>query len=128
MITAGVWPLVSRESNDRRKVLAGAETVFNGFHGEATRPNLGPRMDERSLMASQVADVVTGIATIGKAYNFQKKAGSRATIAANRISVNEQVFAQYIGTGAVGVRGAAWMIYASATNAHIWTTAVERQP
>jgi hypothetical protein len=126
MITADVWPRASREPNDCAKVLAEAEAAFNGGHGEAARSNVDPRMDQESIIASQVADIVTGIEAIGKACNALKRAGLRATIAGNRISVNEKVFVQYIGAGAVGGRCAAWIIYASATIPPIWTTAVIR--
>ena len=63
--------------------------------------------------AEQVAGVVAGIPAIGVACNALRKAGWRATIAGNRITVEDRVFAQFIGTtvDAHGGIHARWMIY-----------------
>lgn len=88
------------------------------------------RTDEDSPTANQVAEVVVGNRTIGEACNALTRAGWRATIAGNRITVNEEVFAQYIGVsiGSADRRDATWVIYAPGHALSIWFTAAERQP
>jgi hypothetical protein len=55
-----------------------------------------PREDPTMLAAEQVAGVVAGIPTPGEACDALTKAGWRASIAGNRITVNDEVFTQFI--------------------------------
>lgn len=73
----------------------------------------GPGEWAKMLTAEQVAGVVAGIPAIGEACDALKKAGWRASIAGNRITVNDEVFAQFIGAtvGALGGIDARWVIY-----------------
>jgi UDP-N-acetyl-D-glucosamine dehydrogenase len=127
MTTLDLQPLASRQLHDYAAVLAGAETGFNGSQREVASMDPGPRTDEDSLTANQVAQVVVGIGTIGEACDALTRAGWRATIAGNRITVNEAVFAQYIGAGigSAGRRDPTWMIYAQGHALPIWVTAAE---
>lgn len=73
----------------------------------------GPGEQAKMLTAEQVAEVVASIPAIGEACDALKKAGWRASIAGNRITVNDAVFAQFIGAtvGALGGIDARWVIY-----------------
>ena len=85
--------------------------------------------DENRLTAEQVAGVVAGIPAIGKACYALRKAGWRATIAGNRITVNDEVLAQFIGA-AVGPAGrvdAMWVIYRIAGTPPVWVVGAEGQ-
>jgi hypothetical protein len=75
-----------------------------------------PDSDHKTPTAEQVAGVVAGIPTIGKACEALLKAGWRARIAGNRITVNDEVLAQFIGAGLDRAGGAdpTWVIYAIA--------------
>ena len=72
-----------------------------------------PEDRAKMLTAEQVAGVVAGIPAIGWACDALKKAGWRASISGNRITVNDEVFAQFIGTtvGALGGIDARWVVY-----------------
>ena len=74
------------------------------------------------LTAADVAEVVATAPSIGYAYHACRSAGWRAVIAGNRVTVNERVFAQYVGVGAAGQMSAAWMIHAVGDAAPIWIT------
>ena len=72
-----------------------------------------PRETLNMLTAEQVAGVLAGIPAIGEACDALKQAGWRASIAGNRITVNDEVFAQFIGAtvGALGGIDARWVVY-----------------
>jgi len=85
--------------------------------------------DENRLTAEQVAGVVAGIPAIGKACYALRKVGWRAKIAGNRITVNDEVFAEFIGA-AVGPAGrvdAMWVIYRIAGTPPVWVVGAEGQ-
>jgi hypothetical protein len=85
--------------------------------------------DENTPTAEQVAGAVAGIPAIGEACDALRKAGWRATIAGNRITVNDEVLAQFIGA-AVGPAGgvdASWVIYRIAGTTPVWVVGAERQ-
>lgn len=100
---------------------AGAAAVFTAnvvvpfgqvaSHAEASPPT-----------ASRVAEAIAEAPSIGYACAALRGAGWRATIAGNRISVNEEVFAQYVGVSAGSRCNAMWMIYGSADASPIWVT------
>jgi hypothetical protein len=66
----------------------------------------------------QVAEVITGINAIGEAQRALEAAGWRVTIAANRITVNSDVFAQLLPTavGPMGTVNMQWTVYAMTNN------------
>ncbi len=61
----------------------------------------------------QVADVIAGISHIGKARDALHDAGFRAVIAANRITVDNEIFALFAGIGVDPVTGRypRWLVY-----------------
>ena len=65
--------------------------------------------------ADQVAEIIVGLSTIGSACNTLRAAGMCASIAGNRICVDETLFVQYLGSGRDAVDGGhpAWLIFAS---------------
>ena len=82
-------------------------------HATSATVVAGPGERAKMLTAEQVAGVVAGIPIIGQACDALKKAGCRASIAGNRITVNDEVFAQFIGAtvGALGGIDARWVVY-----------------
>ena len=87
----------------------------------------GPRRQANMLTAEQVAGVVAGIPAIGEACDALKKAGWRASIAGNRITVNDEVFAHFIGAsvGALGGTDARWVIYRIVGTPPVWVVGAE---
>jgi len=85
------------------------------------------REHQDTLTAEQVAGVVAGIPAIGEACDALRKAGWCASIAGNRITVNEEVFAQFIGAtaGAPADTGARWVIYRIAGTPPVWIVGAE---
>jgi hypothetical protein len=73
-------------------------------------------------MVERVAKVVSGVSVIGKARNALEAAGWTATIAANRITVGEEVLAQFIPaeSGTYGPINARWIIYSIAGTHPVW--------
>lgn len=63
-----------------------------------------------SPSAKKVAALIAGVACIGTACETLRNAGWRSTIAGNRITVNDRVFARYIDAGADN-DGARWLVY-----------------
>jgi hypothetical protein len=79
--------------------------------------------------AEQVAGVVAGVPVIGKACEALIGAGWRASIAGNRITVNDEVLAQFIGAGRGRPSGdATWVIYEIGGTPPVWVVGAERQP
>lgn len=89
----------------------------------------GPREDRNLLTAEQVAGVVAGIPAIGKACDALRKAGWRASVAGNRITVNDAVFAQFIGAtvDSSGRVDASWVVYTIAGTPPVWVVGAEAQ-
>jgi hypothetical protein len=84
--------------------------------------------DQKTVTAEQVARLLVGIPTIGEACEALKKAAWRVSIAGNRITVDDDVFAQFIGA-TVGARGsveARWVIYGIAGTPSVWIVGAER--
>jgi hypothetical protein len=75
----------------------------------------------------KVGRVLSGISLIGEARNALEMAGWRATIAANRVTVNEEVLAQLIPAtaGSFGAVDAYWVIYAIAGRRPGWIVGAE---
>ena len=71
--------------------------------------------------------VLSGISLIGEARNALERAGWRATIAANRVTVNEEVLAQLIPATvrSFGAVGAYWVIYAISGTRPVWIVGTE---
>jgi hypothetical protein len=123
-----VWLHPSRERYASAELVTGAESAVSCRCGAPAGSSAYPCVDQPLDMGRQVAEIVSGIPSVGKACSALKKAGLGATIAGNRISVDGEVFVQYIGSGlgSVGRRGPAWVVYASAGEP-VLTTAIGSQ-
>jgi hypothetical protein len=88
-----------------------------------------PATNGETPTVEQVAGVVAGIPAIGKAREALIQAGWRASIAGNRITVNDEVFAQFIGagTGLASSVDAAWVVSAIVGTTPVWVVGAERQ-
>ena len=75
----------------------------------------------------KVGRVLSGISLIGEGRNALERAGWRATIAANRVTVNEEVLAQLIPATVTsfGVVDAYWVIYAISGTRPVWIVGAE---
>jgi hypothetical protein len=82
---------------------------------------------QSSLTVEQVAHVVAGIPLIGWAHRALEAAGWHATIAGNRITVNDEVFAQFVpaSAGQFGHINASWVIYMVAGTPPVWIVGAE---
>ena len=93
---------------------------------------VAPQGDQNLLTAEEVAGVVSGIPTIGEACDALSKAGWRASIAGDRITVNDEVFAVFISgcrAGApLGDVGSRWMIYAITEVDRLWERHLRTRP
>lgn len=78
-------------------------------------------------MVERVAKVVSGRSLIGEARHALHAAGWTATIAANRITVDEDVLAQLIPAkiGTYGLISARWVIYSIAEPQPVWIVGAE---
>jgi hypothetical protein len=75
----------------------------------------------------KVGRVLSGISLIGEARNALERAGWRATIAANRVTVNEEVLAQLIPATvrSFGAVDGYWVIYAISGTRPVWIVGAE---
>jgi hypothetical protein len=82
---------------------------------------------EAALIVEQVARVLAGIPAIGWACRALEEAGWHATIAGNRITVNYEVFAQFIAAsvGQFGHVDASWVIYTVEGSRPVWIVGAE---
>ena len=82
---------------------------------------------ETALIVEQVAQVLAGIPAIGWACRALEAAGWHATIAGNRITVNYEVFAQFIArsVGQSGHVDASWVVYTVAGTPPVWVVGAE---
>ena len=81
--------------------------------------------NDNSPTPDEVAQTVAGIPTIGEARVALMNAGWRATIAGNRITVNDGVFAQFFGAG--GGVDANWVVFEIAGTPSVRVVGAERQ-
>ena len=91
----------------------------------AVGSSIGP---QRAIsMVERVAKVVLGCSAIGEARNALSAAGWNATITANRITVDEDVLAQFIPAkiGAFGLVSARWVIYSIGGARPVWIVGAE---
>jgi hypothetical protein len=74
---------------------------------------------DSELTADQIAAALSGVSTIGCACHVLLDAGLRATIAGNRISVDDRFFVQYLGCAWQGADRdtPSWLIFDSAASA-----------
>ncbi|MBB5164237.1 hypothetical protein [Mycobacterium sp. AZCC_0083] len=82
---------------------------------------------DATLIVEQVARVLAGIPAIGWGSRALEAAGWHATIAGNRITVNYEVFAQFISAsvGQYGQVDASWVIYTVAGTRPVWIVGAE---
>jgi hypothetical protein len=126
MTTAEIGSLTRRLAGEHAGV-GRAQPVRDVDQLEPTEFSVRAHIDETTLTAEQVAGIVAGIPAIGKACEALISAGWRTGIAGNRITVNDEVFAQFIGAhlGRAGGVEAAWVIYAIAGAAPVWVVGAE---
>jgi hypothetical protein len=74
------------------------------------------------VTAELVAETIAGISTIGHARSVLERAGWRATIAANRITVGEEIIAQLIPakTGTHGPITEQWIVHSLDGTPPVW--------
>ena len=99
------------------------------INGTATDqdPAVGFRDDREAVTAEQVARVVAGIPAIGHACEALRAAGWQASIAANRITVDDEVYAVLIGAtpGEHGGIESRWVVYRIAGTPPVWIVGAE---
>jgi hypothetical protein len=85
------------------------------------------REEEYAVTAEHVAKVVAGIPAIGAACAALKREGRRAGIAGNRITVDDEVFAQLMGAtiGRYGAVEAMWVVSSIAGTPPVWIVGAE---
>lgn len=99
-----------------------SETTFTSNTYPPLRPaDLEPEMGP-VLSAAEVAKIVAAAPSIGYARHALETLGWRAVIAGNRITVNERVFAQYVGVLAASQGQAMWMVHALEDATPIWVS------
>jgi hypothetical protein len=78
--------------------------------------------DTTVVTAELVAKTIAGISTIGHARSVLERAGWRATIAANRITVDEEIVAQLIPakTGTYGPITEQWIVHSLDGTPPVW--------
>lgn len=79
-------------------------------------------------MVENVAHVVSGVSLIGVARDALRAAGHVATIAANRITIDDTVEAQFIPAevGTYGLSDARWIVSPVAVATPVWVVGAER--
>lgn len=96
--------------------------------GAIDRP-VGVSIDDavHAVTTEEVAKTIAGIPQIGAACEALRRAGRRASIAGNRITVDDQVCAQLVGasTGRYGHSSASWTIYHVAGTPPAWIVGAE---
>ena len=91
-------------------------------------PLAAPARDVDTMpVVEQVAQLLAGIPVIGWACRALEAAGWHATIVGNRITVNYEVFAQFIAAsvGQFGHVDASWVIYTVAGSRPVWIVGAE---
>jgi hypothetical protein len=125
MTAEDIGSVTKNFAHDRSGVLSRANPVCDVGQQGSTVVTEGKR-----LTPEQVAGVIAGVPVIGRACEALVQAGWRASIAGNRITVNDEVMAELIGAG-VGRDGgveATWVIYAIAGRPPLWVVGAERRP
>ena len=94
--------------------------------GRRTATMVAPPAEQATMLtADQVAAVVAGIPVIGRACDALKNAGCYARIAGNRITINDEMFAQFIGTSVGTDTDASWVIYQTGGAPPVWVSGSE---
>jgi hypothetical protein len=90
-------------------------------HMQQTSAIIDP-LDTTVVTAELVAKTIAGISTIGHARSVLERAGWRATIAANRITVGEEIIAQLIPakTGTYGPITEHWIVHSLDGTPPVW--------
>jgi hypothetical protein len=98
-----------------------------GFHQTGDVASSALLSQDAMSMVEKVANVVSGRSVIGEARDALTAAGWTATIAANRITVGEEVLAQFIPAmiGNFGIVSGRWVIYSIAGTHPVWIVGAE---
>jgi hypothetical protein len=83
-----------------------------------------PVNDDDGLTAEQVAKVLDGVSAIGVARTALEHAGWNATIAGNRITVNQEVEAQLIAANGKTW----WQVYTADGTTPVWIVGAQVDP
>jgi hypothetical protein len=83
-----------------------------------------PVNDDDILTAEQVAKVLAGVSAIGVARTALDQAGWNATIAGNRITVNQEVEAQFIAANGKTW----WQVYTADGTTPVWIVGAQVDP
>lgn len=122
MTVADSAPISHRHLGADGRSSAGATVTPNAYPPPAPADfgrDVGP-----ALSAAVVAKIVAAAPSIGYARHALESVGWRAVIAGNRITVNECVFAQYVGVLAASQGRPMWMVHALEDVAPIWVSGV----
>lgn len=76
---------------------------------ESANSGLAPA--DRQPTVKRVADIMAGVPTIGGACAALRAAGWQSSIAGNRITVDDRIFARYIDPSALGPSEPRWLVY-----------------
>lgn len=91
-----------------------SDFAASDIHCDQSTINQSTTTRRGGVSVDGVANIVAGIPAIGIALRALEAAGWHATIAGNRITVDEQVLVQFVAptVGRFGRIGATWMIHA----------------
>ena len=102
-------------------------TAENGVGVDLMAPLCDTTPQHAIPTIEEVAGIVAGYSILGEARNAVIAAGWDATIAANRITVGEDILAQLIPAtiGTYGLISARWVIYSVAAARPVWVVGAE---
>jgi hypothetical protein len=102
--------------------LSPSSALWETVEAELAAASLTSKLPDVMPMVERVAKVISGMSVIGEARNALDAAGWTATITANRITVDEEVLAQFIPAkiGTFGLINARWIIYSIAGADPVW--------
>ena len=103
-------------------------TIVRAAESNSADTSLAGTARDSMSTVERVAKVVSGISVIGQARTALAAAGWTATIAANRITVDDEVLAQFVPakSGTAGRIEARWVIYSIAGAHPVWVVGAER--
>lgn len=95
---------------------------------DLTSASVDSEEQSAAAMVENVAHVVSGVSLIGVARDALRAAGHVATIAANRITIDDTVEAQFIPAevGTYGLSDARWIVSPVAVATPVWVVGAER--
>ncbi len=103
-------------------------TAVEGASGAETATTSCNQSQQADSMVESVAKVISGVAANGHARNLLQAAGWAATIAANRITVDGAVEAQFIPAqvGRYGRVDARWIVSSTVGTDPVWIVGTQQ--